>query len=228
MDRLGCGFEFKFSEAEPGAFRGYGSVAGNIDSYGDIVAKGAFAETLEQHKAANTMPSMLLQHGMGMTVEDSLPIGVWEGMAEDDNGLMCEGKLCLGNQRADEAHRLMKMTPRPALTGLSIGYKATNSTPGTRSDKFRRMLNSVKLYEVSLVDTPANGKARIQSVKSFRTLSVREAEGLMRDAFGLSNSEAKQAASLLKPMLGLREEDDGVDHEFTSALKKLCDSILTK
>jgi len=166
IERLHGGLEIKSFDSDSGIFSGYGSVAGNIDSYGDIVAKGAYKITLAEHKAAGTMPSMLLQHAMGNTVEDSLPIGIWTRMHEDDTGLFCEGKLCLGNQRADEAYRLMKMTPRSALNGLSVGYKAVHWQMHGKGEPVRRTLKAVKLFEVSLVDSPANPKARVSSVKS--------------------------------------------------------------
>ena len=165
MERYDSSFEIKSFDSDSGFFTGYGSVAGNIDSYGDVVAKGAFADTLAQHKAANTMPSMLLQHGMGDTVQCGLPVGSWSAMHEDDTGLWCAGNLCLDTQRGREAHALMKMTPRPALSGLSIGYKAVRWQIHGKNDPARRTLKAVKLYEVSLVDTPANSKARVQSVK---------------------------------------------------------------
>ena len=44
MDHLFCPFEVKVDSSgeEDGTFVGYGSTFGNVDSYGDTVAKGAF------------------------------------------------------------------------------------------------------------------------------------------------------------------------------------------
>jgi hypothetical protein len=65
----------------------------------------------------------------------------------------------------------MRTTPRPALDGLSIGYRAIKSAIHGKNSPARRTLLAVKLFEVSLadmpaVDMPANGKARVTSVES--------------------------------------------------------------
>jgi len=61
-------------------FSGYGSVFGNVDSYGDIIEKGAFKASIERHLDAGTMPMMFLNH----RIYDSLPIGSWTAVEEDD------------------------------------------------------------------------------------------------------------------------------------------------
>ena len=52
--------------AASGTFEGYGAVFGNVDAYGDVIAKGAFAGSLREAKARGKFPPMLLQHGGGM------------------------------------------------------------------------------------------------------------------------------------------------------------------
>jgi phage head maturation protease len=44
-------------------------------------------------------------------------------MHEDSKGLVVEGKLA-PTPRGQELYALMKMQPRPAINGLSIGYVA--------------------------------------------------------------------------------------------------------
>jgi uncharacterized protein len=41
-------------------------------------------------------------------------------MTEDSKGLHVQGKLALTTQRGAEAYELMKMEPRPAISGLSM------------------------------------------------------------------------------------------------------------
>src|SRR5690625_6216747 len=51
-------------ELEEGIFTAYASVFGNMDSYGDVVVKGAFEDTLrEWESSGNTMP-LLYSHRM--------------------------------------------------------------------------------------------------------------------------------------------------------------------
>jgi HK97 family phage prohead protease len=124
---------------------------------------------------------MLLQHGgMGFTADDMTPIGVWTSLSEDGKGLRVEGKLA-DTARAKEIHALMKMEPRPAINGLSIGYYARKFTVGTKPTEPRRKLEEVELVEVSIVTNPANGKARVDAVKSIEeSEDLREAEDYLR------------------------------------------------
>jgi hypothetical protein len=169
-------------------FSGYGAVFGNVDSYGDVIQKGAFRDTLREAKKSDNWPAMLMQHGgWGMGADDMTPVGIWTSMEEDDIGLKVEGKLA-DTARGREAYGLLKMTPRPAITGMSIGYMAKEFILGTKPEEPRRTLKKVDLMEVSLVTFPANGKARVQSVKT--DMNIRIAEQALRDV-GYSQKEAK-------------------------------------
>ena len=58
------------AEGAAGIVSGYASTFGGMpDSYGDVIAVGAFADSLKQHKAANTRPALLWSH------DQSSPIG---------------------------------------------------------------------------------------------------------------------------------------------------------
>lgn len=193
---LGCNLiEVKFAKADGTEtdemiFSGYGAVFGNVDSYGDVIQAGAFKDTLKEARKSGHWPAMLMQHGgWGMGADDMTPVGIWTSMEEDDIGLKVEGKLA-DTPRGIEAYKLMKMTPRPAITGMSIGYFAKEFVLGTKPEEPRRTLKKVELVEVSLVTFPANGKARVQAVKNGMP-DIRIAEQALRDV-GYSQSEAKR------------------------------------
>lgn len=188
--RLKCGLlELKFaSDAETMSFSGYGAVFGNIDAYGDVINKGAFSNYLNEVESGKQQwPAMLLQHGGWGGAEDMTPIGVWTSLSEDETGLKVEGKLA-DTPRGREVYALMKMSPRPAIDGLSIGYMAREWEMSGKSGDFKRMLKRIDLFEISPVTFPANGKARVGAVKS--ELGIREAEKVLREA-GFSRTEAK-------------------------------------
>ena len=169
MDKLSSGFALN-SLTDDGCITGYGSVFGNVDSHRDVVAKGAFKASIDDARTSGNWPQMLLQHGM----DDKMPVGIWTHMAEDDTGLYLEGKLALGNSRARDLYALMKMTPRPAINGLSIGYQPLEFVINDRSSKARRTLKVVRLIEVSIVISPSNPLAtvrRIKSANSFRPVT---------------------------------------------------------
>jgi HK97 family phage prohead protease len=190
-DRIECGLiELKFDEASDKEmlFEGYGAIFGNVDSYGDVIAKGAFRKSIKEAKSSGVWPAMLLQHGgWGLSADDMNPIGVWTDMEEDEKGLYLKGKLA-PTARGSEVYTLLKMQPRPAITGLSIGYIPVRWKMGTKPDEPRRTLEEVRLMEISPVTFPANPKARIQSAKS--QTGIRLAERALRDA-GFSRHEAQ-------------------------------------
>jgi len=192
MHRLDSGVEWKFDpSAQSRAFEGYGAVSGNVDAYGDVIKSGAFGRYLAEVKSGVTpWPMMLSQHGgMGLSAEDMTPIGVWTHLAEDGHGLRVQGTLA-DTPRGEEIYRLMKMSPRPALDGMSIGYMAKSWTPRTKPEEPRRLLTDVELIEISVVSRPANRLARIDSVKSIEDIaSLRQAEDFLREA-GLTKSQA--------------------------------------
>lgn len=196
MQHLNCGLiELKLAGSDSGAdvmsFSGYGAVFGNVDSYGDVIEPGAFAQYLSDVKSGKQQwPAMLLQHGgYGMTSEDMTPIGIWTDLAEDGHGLKVAGQLA-ETPRGREIYSLLKMSPRPAIDGLSIGYVAKEWEQRSKPEDPRRRLKRIDLMEISPVTFPANGKARVSAVKS-ADIPEREFERmLMRDA-GFSRSEAQ-------------------------------------
>lgn len=183
-----------------GTVEGYGSVFGVRDNYDDVIASGAFLESLKAHKAAGTMPAMLWQH------EADDPIGIWTEMAEDSTGLRIKGQLCLETSQGKEAYALLKMG---AINGLSIGFM---SVPGTSvyKDDGVRVLNQIDLWEVSLVTFPANESARVTNVKSSTQAlaTPKDAERILRDA-GFSKADATALVSRVMRMG--EERSDSVD-----------------
>lgn len=211
-------------------FSGYGAVFGNVDSYGDVIAKGAFAETLKAVTKSGIWPSMLSQHG-GMFGDSQTPIGVWSEMKEDDHGLWVEGKFA-NTERGREAYELLKMKPRPAISGLSIGFRAKEWAVRTQPDEPRRTLKAVDLVEISLVTFPANTKARVTNVKS--EFNPRDFETALREA-GLSRADSVKAVGVIKSLLHRDDEeqdselrDEAAAAELRSAeLISLADRIRT-
>jgi HK97 family phage prohead protease len=205
------------SAGEDGSIEGYGSVFGVKDAYSDIVAKGAFADSLVAHKAEGTMPAMLWQH------DSSAPIGVWTDMVEDEKGLKVKGRIVLESERGREAHALLKAG---ALRGLSIGFVSKEWSYDQKTDI--RTLTSVDLWEVSLVTFPANTKAGIESVKCAidDIASPKDAEKSLREA-GFSKSDATALVSRVMRMGEERREAAQSAAELKRAAERLL-STLTK
>lgn len=215
---------------DAGTFEGYGSVFGNVDSYGEKVMPGAFADSLARHKRNGTKPLMLWQH------DPYAPIGVWDDLAEDGKGLWGKGRLLPGVQKSDEAQILLKAG---AIQGLSIGYREMDVEPSNGAEP--RKLLKLDLLEVSIVSFPANARARIDSVKGeswgrleefARALRdgeprpVKEFEDLLREA-GVPKAMAVQIASVGYAK-AVRSESEGKasDDEALRALREATRAFL--
>ena len=190
------------AEDEAGRFSGYGAMFGNTDSYGDVIERGAFTDTLKEWKARGKLPPMLLQHGGGFFgggADDMLPIGKWLSMEENSKGLKVEGQLfALNTERGQYIHEGLKSG---VLDGLSIGFIAREVRFGDEDkDEPARTLTDIDLWEVSVVTFPANDKARVSAAKSLSVSELRELEGRLRDA-GLSRADCGKAVSVLKSWL---------------------------
>jgi len=223
MQNLTCNLrELKFA-ADEGAqamsFTGYGAVFGNVDSYGDVIEAGAFSKFLADVKAGNQpWPAMLSQHGgWQMSAEDMTPIGVWTDFAEDGHGLKVTGQLA-DTPRGREMYALMKMSPRPAIDGMSIGYIAKEWEPRSKPEDPKRKLKRIDLIEVSIVTRPANGKARVESVKNDWT--ERDFERLLTRDAGLSRSDALVVINQgFKSLIAMRDAGSAELAELAQALK---------
>ena len=198
------------ASGDTGTFEGYGSVFNITDRGGDIVAAGAFSDTLAAAKAAGRLPAMLWQH------RQAEPIGVYTEMEEDSIGLKVKGKLALKTARGAEAYELMKMG---AITGLSIGYRV-------RDDSWDRVtgvrtIKKADLHELSLVTIPMNDASRVSAVKTIEELdSLSEIERHLRDVCGMSKSEATALVSRIKSV-SRSDSGDQADRlaELAAALK---------
>lgn len=207
MERIEVKFAADEIDAKTGEFAGYGAVFGNVDSHGDVIPPGAFKETLGEWDRRGRLPSMKLMHGTALNpfTGDDLPIGKWLEMKEDGRGLFVKGRL--SGLDTDYGRRIHGLMRDGILDGLSIGYKARRFTRLTGPAK--RQLDSVGLFEVSLVDDPSNDRARLTDVKSAESIkTIREFEEFLRDVGKYSNAAAKAIAAGGFKAAEPREEDD--------------------
>ncbi len=197
---------------ESGHFTGYGSTFGNIDEGNDICDEGCFDDTLKEHAKNDTMPAMFFSHDI------KEPVGSWLSMEKNKKGLLMEGQLWVGQgiPKVAQTHMMLKSK---SAKGLSIGFM-TKKYSIDQTKNVRRLLK-VDLLEVSPTPFPMNTRAKITGVKTLllgkSTLTVREAEELLRDA-GFPSAEAKHFLSCLKS--GFNAERDA-GNEILKALKSL-------
>ncbi|MEG3662805.1 HK97 family phage prohead protease [Celeribacter halophilus] len=160
---------------------GYASLFDCRDSGGDVVMKGAYAQSLCALKAKGRSVKMLWQH------DPAQPIGIWDEVREDARGLYVKGRLLTSLQKGREAVALIEAG---AIDGLSIGYrtvKAHKDTKGTR------LLSELELWEVSLVTFPMLPEARLRA--EAKGADAPEADVMLRELAGALNSARKLLAA---------------------------------
>lgn len=212
------GLSIKASDiAEDGTFEGYGSVfGGDPDSYGEVVAKGAFVESLKELAAKGRVVPVLWQH------RSAQPIGVYTSIEEDSHGLKVKGRLLIDDVAlAKEAYALLKAG---AVTGLSIGYWVRQASYDEKTGI--RTLIKLDLVEVSLVTFPAKDDARVEAVKfkldRGELPTDREFEKFLREA-GFSKS---MAAGIVGGGLAcVRRRESERDPTMDTALKGISDTL---
>lgn len=179
---------------EDGTIEGYGSVFDVVDQGGDIIAPGAFRQSL----ASGRKVKMLFQH------DPSAVIGTWKSMEEDAKGLRVVGKILTTVKAGSEAYEYVKAG---AIDGLSIGYRTVKSMD--RNGK--RVIMQADLWEVSLVTFPMNEMARIDAVKAAE-MDRNEIERLLTLRAGLSRSVARKLlAAGYDGIKGMRGAVDGAE-----------------
>ena len=144
-------FKLKSVDRAKSTFDGYASVFGNVDSYDDVVERGAFTKTLVEF---GKRVKVLWQH------DPMCPIGRPSEMEEDDKGLHVVAKISETTLGKDA----MVLLEDGTIDELSIGYTPIKWTYDKESGLTR--LHEVKLWEFSLVTWAANDLAVVQGVKT--------------------------------------------------------------
>lgn len=199
MEKLYKSFELK--EGENGIVEGYASTwTKTPDSYGDIVIKGAFTETLKKRKATGHPFPLCFNHDF-----DQIIGAVFEA-EEDDIGLKIKASF-LNTPAAQEKRELVK---EGIVWQFSFAYSVLGFEKPTEDERQRgvyQKLTKLDLYEVSLVPVPANQTAIVTEVKNDDEIEVKAGkrnsakdEALIRDAI-----------SALQALLDNNADDQGED-----------------
>ena len=199
MEKLYKSFELK--AGENGIVEGYASTwTKTPDSYGDIVIKGAFTETLKKRKATGHPFPLCFNHDF-----DQIIGAVFEA-EEDDYGLKIRASF-LNTPAAQEKRELVK---EGIVWQFSFAYSVLGAEAPTEEEKKQgivQKLTKLDLYEVSLVPVPANQTAIVTEVKNDEEVEVKAGkrnsakdEALIRDAI-----------SALQALLDTADEDQGED-----------------
>lgn len=175
----------KFATPDTNIFSGYASVFNEVDSYGDSIVPGAYADTIK-----NRERPILMRWNHWDRV-----IGKWTEFAEDDIGLKVTGELTPGHSLATDVAASMR---HKAVDGLSIGYYVHDE----ERNGVINLLKKIELIEISVVEEPADNFARISTIKSaiHDAETMKEIESILRDAGRFSKADAMTLINRIKSM----------------------------
>ena len=145
---------------QPGQFTAYASVFGNIDSYGDVVVKGAFTDTLAEWKSSGDPIPVIWSH---MSQDPDYHIGVVVEAAEDDNGLLFTGQLDMDEPKAAKIYRLLKGR---RVKNMSFAYDIVDGGFVKKDEESAFELRKLKLYEVGPCLVGVNSQTELLAVKA--------------------------------------------------------------
>ena len=181
-----------------GEFEAYAAVFGNKDLHGDVIVKGAFAETIKQWNASGKALPVYWSHRVD---DPEYCIGSALALEEDEHGLKISGRLDLDNPKGAQAYRLMK---DGRVNNLSFMFDVVD---WEEKDEFTE-LKELKLYEVSVCVYGANPETEVLSVKDTNLLN-RLKEGRVLSTKNVDALE--KAIDLIKSVIDNAEKTAGED-----------------
>lgn len=192
-----------------GEVEGYAATFDRIpDSYGDVIAPGAFAASLERWAQEGKPIPLLYGHN---TDDPHHNIGRVIDAREDERGLWVRAEFDADNPTAQYARKLVQ---EGRLYQFSFAYEIKDAGTVTLEDGTDAYeLRELELFEVSLVQIPANQRATVDgvkqdapNVKSGRRNSKADADELRRVL-----ELADQITNAVRGLLADEDEDDPSD-----------------
>ena len=156
--------EFAAQMSADGIVEGYAATFDREpDSYGDVIAKGAFARTLDEWRAKEG-DGLSIPLLYGHNTDDPMHnIGRVTEAHEDEKGLFVHAEFDADNPTAQYAR---KLAAEGRLYQFSFAYAIKGAGMTTLDDGVDAYeLRDLDLYEVSLVQIPANQHAVVTSIK---------------------------------------------------------------
>jgi HK97 family phage prohead protease len=150
-----------------GQFTAYASVFNNIDSYGDIVVKGAFANDLQRWEASGNNIPLLFGHNMS---DPDFNIGHILSAEEDEVGLKVTAQLDLESPKAKQVYRMLKGR---RIDQMSFAYDVLDGAKAQKDGEDVYEIRDLKLYEVSVVTVGANSETEVLAVKQVPAVTDR-------------------------------------------------------
>ena len=183
------------------------------DSYGDIVAPGAFTETIEKRKKTGHPFPLCFNHNFDAV------IGTIDTIEDTEKGPLITASF-LNTEKAQEVREMVKSG---AVWQFSFAYdivEREEPTDEQKSKGIEQVLTKLNLYEVSIVVVPANQNAVMTDVKSGRRNRKSDADTIkeiIRLASSLLEDETDETPEETEePKEGQKANEDATSEELES------------
>ena len=188
------------SADDAGTISGYFSTYDRIpDSYGDVIARGAFTETIQKRKESGHPFPLCWNHDLDQIIGSVNP----DDIQDTDKGPLMTASF-FNTPLAQEKREIVKSG---VVYQFSFAYEILDAGPVTLEDGTKaNELRKLELFEVSIVPVPANPRAEVTDIKAGRRNSQKDADAI------------REAITLLQGVLGELEdiEEDPKDSDAKS------------
>ena len=188
MDHKTKNFALLKSDEDAGKISGYFSTYDRIpDSYGDVVAPGAFTDTIKEREESGHKFPLCWNHDLNQI------IGQVDTIEDTEKGPLMTASF-FNTLLAQEKREIVKSG---VVYQFSFAYDVREAAQVTLEDGTRaNELQKLDLFEVSIVPVPANPRAEVTDIKAGRRNSAKDADAI------------REAISLLQGVLGELEDTD--------------------
>lgn len=194
--------QFDMEATGSGTVEGYAATFDREpDSYGDVIAKGAFEKSLAKWRESGRKIPLLWAHKMDDLASFIGSIDPNDAR-EDEKGLHVRADF----DSTPEAQRARELALDGRLAKFSFAFDVLDAGPVTLDGGVKaNELRELEIYEVSLVTVPANMHAEVTDVKAGRRNSAADEQTI------------REAISALQSLLGELEAEEAEAEEPTEA-----------
>ena len=209
------------SNDDAGTISGYFSTYDRIpDSYGDVIAKGAFTETIRKRKESGHPFPLCWNHDLNQIIGFVDPSDI----EDTDKGPLMKEASFFNTQLAQEKRELVKSG---VVYQFSFAYDVLEAGPVELEDGVKAYeLKKIELFEISIVPIPANPRAEVTDIKSeLETATVKIVPEVDLEAF--KKAMAEMPLEVLDVKAGRRNSSKDVDtiKQIISLAQSLLDEV---
>ena len=206
---------FEMKADEVGGISGFFSTYDKEpDSYGDIIEKGAFTETIAKRAESGHPFPLCFNHDF------SAVIGAVDKIEDTEKGPYIEAHF-LDTQQAQDVR---KMLQSGAIYQFSFAYDVLEARQPDEEEKSKgieNVLTKVEVFEISVVTVPANQNAVATEIKAGRRNSQKDAD-IIKQIRDLAQSLLDDKDDDTKPEED--EADEKAEPEVNEALEEQKDN----